>query len=571
MSAPHDNVSRAVEAFQAGNYAKAEKFAAKALKKNPRDGQLYTLAGMACFSQDKFKAAVRYLDRAVAIDPENAAALGSLGMAHIGAGAPENALAPLQKAHALGIDDIEMRLALAQALGQTGDTDQALEVLRAAIPNVTGDPLSAASVGQLLREMGDYESSLSVLGALTTSAPNFAEGYAEYAYICRDLARLDDGLAAIEKAIALDPGQPRYHHNRAIILRYLMQFESAEAAAAEGLAIAPDDIDLHVCQSVNLFLQGRFEDAWPHFEKRRQERPSKTARPFLRKKWDGGPLDGRSLLVRAEQGVGDEVLCSTCLADLIDATRGESVTIEVDRRLVDMFARTYPELSFVPRMTDPGDLNIRCDVEIGFASLLPLYRPTLDVILNAEPRPLQLDTDRVAAWKKTFDGLGPSLKVGIAWRGGSTPLAKKCRSVALTEMLPILSVPGVSFINLQYGNVADEIAALKSEHGVTVHDWPDVDPLNDMETQADQIAALDLVLQISNASAHVSGALGQKTWMLQAAVPFWPWFAHRTDMPWYFDVTQYRMTDINDKSAVIAEIAHDLAGFVSSRQTQTSN
>ena len=87
--------------------------------------------------------------------------------------------------------------------------------------------------------------------------------------------------------------------------------------------------------------------------------------------------------------------------------------------------------------------------------------------------------------------------------------------------------------------------------------------MTDLETQTAQIAALDIVIQVSNSSAHIAGAIGQKTWVLQSSVPFWPWTLNRRDMPWYFDVTQYRMSDINDKSKTIAKIADDLSALAS--------
>ncbi len=569
MAPPNQTVARAVEAFHQMNYAKAEKLALKALKKDPRNADLLTMAGMCCVSQDKLKGAVHYLERALAIAPEQPAALSSLGLAHIGLEQFKDAIAPLTKARQLGVDDVETTIALGQATAQSGDKSAALALFQSAIPYVPGNPFAAISVGRFLRELGDFDQSLSVLTDVIQEASDIADGFAEYAYTCRDLGRLDDGLEAIKRAVALDPTDPRYHHNHAIILRYLMRFEDALAASTEGLRRAPDDVDLKISQSVNLFLLERYEEAWPYFEQRRQERKGSGVRPIIKDKWTGDPLNGRTLLVRGEQGIGDEIMYATCLGDLIKDTDGSGVTVEVDKRLCPILKRTYPELTFVPRMTDPEADRISCDFEIGFGSLMPLYRPDVASILAAEPRRLKADSELMDVWRNAFAALGDGLSIGIAWRGGATPLSIKSRSVTLEEMRPILSVPGCHFVNLQYGDVGDEIATFARNHGITIHDWPDVDPLSDLETQTAQIAALDLVIQVSNASAHIAGAIGQKTWVLQAAVPFWPWFAHRTDMPWYFDVTQYRMTDINDKSEVVSQIARDLSNMVARHQQDT--
>lgn len=554
-------IARAVDAFQQLNYAKAEKLALKALKKDPRNADLLVLVGMCCVSQDKLKGAVHYLERALALAPEQTAALSSLGLAYIGLKRYEDAIKPLTKARHLGVDDVETTIALGQATAETGDKDTALALFQSAIPYVSGNPFSAISVGRFLRELGDFDQSLSVLTNVIQEAPDIADGHAEYAYTCRDLARLDDGLEAIERAIALDPADPRYHHNHAIILRFLLQFEEAVTASAEGLKHAPNDVDLMVSQSVNLFLLERYEQAWPYFERRRDN--DNKNHPFIRHKWQGGPLNGRSLLIRGEQGVGDEIMHTTCLGDLIADTGGEDITVEVDKRLCPILRRTYPELTFISRMTDADANNRAYDSEIALGSLMPIYRPDISAIEKACPRQLIPDPALCDIWRTRLNTLGEGIKIGVAWRGGATPLAIKSRSVTLEEMLPILSVPNCHFINLQYGDVTNEIEGFENRYGISISDWSDVDPMTDLETQTAQIAALDIIIQVSNSSAHIAGAIGQKTWVLQSAVPFWPWTLHHKNMPWYFDVTQYRMTDINDKSKTIEKIADDLSALAS--------
>lgn len=569
MAQPAQMIARAVDAFQQLNYAKAEKFALKALKKDPRNADLLVLIGMCCVSQDKLKGAVHYLERALAIAPEQTAALSSIGIAYIGLERYKDAITPLTKAQNLGVDDVETTIALGQAMAETGDKNAALALFQSAIPYVSGNPFSAISVGRFLRELGDFDQSLSVLTNVIQEAPDIADGHAEYAYTCRDLAKLDDGLKAIEQAIALDPADPRYHHNHAIILRYLVRFEEALAASAEGLRRAPNDEKLMTSQSVNLFLLERYEEAWPYFEARLHDYPGTNGRPLLGRSWDGSPLNGRRLLIRAELGIGDEILLSTCLGDAAEDIGTESVTIECDHRIKDILQRAYPEFNFIARVHKREDWHNygAFDIETALGSLLPIYRPTVIDIESATPRQLTPKPELLSFWEQEFAKLGNGLKIGIAWRGGVTPLSIKSRSVTLEEMRPILSVPNCHFINLQYGDVAAEIDAFTTQHGIDISDWPDVDPLTDLEMQTAQIAALDLVIQVSNASAHIAGAIGQKTWVLQAAVPFWPWFAHRTDMPWYFDVTQYRMTDINDKSEVISQIARDLTNLTESDHT----
>lgn len=561
MKDPRPLIEKAVKAFEAGKYPEAEKFARRALKLAPTDDGLHNLVGIACLNQGSPRKAVAHLEKAVQIAPANPLALNNLGVARAAVGDPEGALEAMRRARDLDPNSPSIRVDLGQALIHAGLPADALAEADAALAVNPGHPPAMLLKGQALRELGDLAASKRILDTAAADAPDFAQAHAERAYTLRDIGDFEDALGAIDKAIALAPGKANYHRYRGMILRFLGRFEDAAEAAGTAHGIEPGNAEITLSLAIALLTLGRLSEAWKIYDARWSTFPKDKVHPLSGRTWNGKRLLGAGLLVRSEQGPGDELVFASCLPDLIAATEGERVAVECDPRLVPALSRTYPELAFLPRATpakgEPPHKGY--DLECGFGSLPALYRPNVAAIEAAQPRALIADPALTGAWRERLAALGDGLKVGIAWRGGATAAARFSRSSALSEFLPILRIAGCRFINLQYGDVADEIAALADEHGVVVHDYPEVDPLKELEQQIAQIAALDLVIQTSNTSAHIAGALGRPTWVLQSFSPYWPWFLDRNDMPWYADVRQFRMRAPDDRARVVRDIADALA------------
>jgi len=140
----------------------------------------------------------------------------------------------------------------------------------------------------------------------------------------------------------------------------------------------------------------------------------------------------------------------------------------------------------------------------------------------------------------------------------------RLKSQSLAAWLPILRTPGVTFVNLQYGDVAGELRALEAEHGIRIVADPEINPLQNMDAAAAQIAAMDLVVSTSNTAVHVAGALGVPTYVMIAAQRGrnWYWFLDRTDSPWYPSLRLYAATETLRWDEVIAKVAADVRNFV---------
>ena len=237
----------------------------------------------------------------------------------------------------------------------------------------------------------------------------------------------------------------------------------------------------------------------------------------------------------------------------------------VIRRLAKLLARSFPAVAVVAheRKSDavPPTMPIAVDAQIPAGSVPNYLRrsaddfPTRDRYLLADPK-------QKRQWRGRFETLGPGPKIGISWFGGGTSEERRHRTTKLAEWRDVLAVGGAQFINLQYGNCADELQSAAAPSGITIHQFAQADPLGDLDAFAAKVAALDLVISIGNATVHLAGALGVPTWCLVPFVPQWRWSIAGETTPWYPSVQIIRQTAGYDWTSALAETANRLKAFI---------
>jgi len=412
------------------------------------------------------------------------------------------------------------------------------------------------------REQGRAEDAATAFGEALALDPTNAGARVNLGTAMAAMGRNTDALACYEDALTLAPGLAEAHLNRGNALRDLGRLTEGIASYRDALAHQPDSVDAHFNLALALLAAGDFEAGWREHEWRwKTEKLKPFSRDFDQPLWDGSPLGTKSLLVWNEQGIGDEVMFSLCLPDLLASNPEARILLECDGRLVGMLGRTYPNLTILgrDRFDTRGDFVARpqFDVHIPAGSLQQHYRGSLNafpsVIIGLRP-----DAEKLARWRHRLDGIGTGLKVGIAWRGGVLQSLRQQKSIALETLIPVLTVAGIHFVNLQYGDCANELAAIERDCGVTIHDWPDLDPIADIEDQAALIANLDLVIQTSNASAHMAGAMDIPVWTLVCAAPDWRWGTTGDTCPWYPSMRIFRQRMPGDWKGLAEEIAGKL-------------
>jgi hypothetical protein len=280
-------------------------------------------------------------------------------------------------------------------------------------------------------------------------------------------------------------------------------------------------------------------------------------RNFSEPGWDGSSLQGKTLFIYAEQGVGDEIMFASCFPDIINKV-GLCI-IECDKRLIPIFSRSFPKAVFSERGKNTVAYSSQLsqiDIVLPLGSLPKFLRTDF----NAFPQEGYLipDADKVRDWRNRLETLREGFSIGISWRGSTKPSVSRKRSIMLEQWAALFSLSGVNLINLQYGDCEDELKEIKEKLGITIHDWEDADPLKDLDNFAAQIAALDLIISVDNATVHMAGALGVPVWTLLPFVPDWRWMLNREDSLWYTTMRLFRQPSPGDWESVIAKVKDEL-------------
>jgi hypothetical protein len=309
-----------------------------------------------------------------------------------------------------------------------------------------------------------------------------------------------------------------------------------------------------------LLLEGKFLEAWREYESglefgERKPRP----RPFPR--WDGASLQGKTLLVVAEQGVGDEIMFASCIPDLLERASPAHCIVDCDPRLTPLFERSFPGLMAPQAHTGEGLEWLSefppVDVQVSMGSLPLHYRQSLDAFPSRRAYLLP-DEEAVSQWQHRLDALGDGLKIGISWRGGEAGITRQQRSTILEQWLPLFGIADTHFVDLQYDSTELELDQARDSLGTQIHSWPDPNPLLDLDGFSSLIAALNLVVSIDNSTVHMAGAVGTEVWTLLGEFPEWRWMLDREDSPWYPSMRLYRQTENGGWAEVFSRVAAEL-------------
>lgn len=413
--------------------------------------------------------------------------------------------------------------------------------------------------GLALLQLDRTAEALDALEAHHRRWPNDAPSLANLAVCQIRLGREEDAIATLRHAVSVAPADSHAWESLATVLINNARFAEAETVLEQARARFPDNADLRYMQMEHRLRRFDYAGGFDMFDARWGTRfIGEEVRLPTDRLWQGEPFEG-TLLVRAEQGIGDELLYSSLLGDLL--ARHPDVVVDCDARLLPLFARSFPSIRFIPRDTPEDDPR-----RGGFArqciagDLCRLLRRSADDFPK-RPGWLQADRERRDALRSEFrERFGPRFRVGIAWRSRH-PVNGPGKSLTLEQLLPLLSVPGVQFFNLQYGDVADELDAFEGRTGIHIHRCDSVDPTRDLDGLAAQIDTLDLVVSTSNSTVHLSGALGVPTWILlhrDQGVP-WYWGYEGERVPWYPNTRLFRCPSRGAWTPVIQEAAALLA------------
>jgi tetratricopeptide (TPR) repeat protein len=408
---------------------------------------------------------------------------------------------------------------LALVLSELERHDEAAAAARRASLLLPDHPGVLALLGKELRAQGRLHSAVAVLRRAVAGAPDDHDVLTSLANSLFYLGEIDEALDLLRHACNVHPDLPVVWTNIGTMLYAALEIDEALAAHRRALELAPGQAAYRFRCSAALLQKSRLDEGWTEYEQRLDGEP-----PLRRwagtPHWDGSSFAGRTLLVYREQGIGDEIMFASCLPDLVERAEhdGARLIVETDPRVAPMFARSFPGVTVRAQTTDcvqaedaPAPVAPDADLAVAMGSLGSLLRTSIDAFPRRERGYLQPDPAHAARWAERLAGIGPGPFVGISWRSMIRTAERRLEYSRLDEWGPILTVPGVQLVLLQYDDCEREVVDAEHRFGVTIHRWRDLDLKNDFEGIAALMANLDLVIAPRNAVTMLAGALGAPT------------------------------------------------------------
>lgn len=532
---------------QSGDAAGAAAIYRRLMQSGPANAQILFLLGAAEMQMGNFEEAVSLLRKSLRMAPNQFRALSNLGVAQKELGRHEEALVSLDRAIAVNPDYAMAHNNRGAVLLQLGRQDEALASFERAIAIEPRYTDAHSNRGNILRERGKLEEALAAIErSLALDADNPA-AHCSRGIILNELCRPKQALASFDRAIALDSQMANAHCGRATALFSLKQIEDARQSNARALAVEPDHAEARWNSARFALIMGDFAAGWELQEERWKLHEVQGHIPWFmsadsgRTLWSGEEdIVGKTLLVHTEQGFGDVVQFCRYLPML----RGAKVVVQAKARLLPLLRTLEGEYDFID--TPPPNFDFYCPI----MSLPRAFATRLDTIPADVPYLFAEAEKQERVLARLGEKTAP--RIGLVWSGNPGHKTDGIRSIPLERLAPLLQRP-FEFHCLQKEISPGDRVLMEAAH-VRPHDSEQ----DDFGDAAALIAAMDLVITVDTAIAHVAGAMGKPVWILLAFMADWRWLLDRQDSPWYPTVTLFRQSAPGDWQSVITAVSERL-------------
>jgi tetratricopeptide (TPR) repeat protein len=547
----YNNRGNALAALGRGEEALASYDAALAL--NPRHADALVNRAQVLRTTGRAEDALASLDRALILDAKHATAHALRGGLLRALMRPQEAVASFSQALALKPDDVDALAGRAnthydlKSFGEAlADYDRVL-ALRPDYAEIVNNR------GNALRELGRHQEALAAFARAISLKPDYAGAFNNRGNVWLQLNRPAEALADYDRALALEPDYTDALVNRGSALQCLDRLDEAAASFDRAIAVLPDLAEARWNKALLDLLRGDFGSGLPGYEWRWRRGDAEGFRNFTQPQWRGEDLNGRTILLHAEQGFGDTLQMVRYVPMV--AARGGRVVLEAPDALLPLLA----DIEGITVLLGPGSALPGFDLHCPLMSLPLAFGTTLETIPGGVPY-LRAPSRRVDAWRARLDNL-PRPCVGLVWSGKPSHKNDHNRSIPLAILAPVLRLPGLTFVSLQ--------REYRDSDRTDLARWPNLrrfdHALNDFADTAALIAQIDLVVAVDTAAAHLAGAMGKPLWVLLSHIQDWRWLLSRADSPWYPTARLLRQPQIGDWDSVITKLAQDLAAFSASR------
>lgn len=447
---------------------------------------------------------------------------------------------------------------------RAGNNELAVEYFgRAAAtePTETRHPFAQAAA---LRQLDRNSEAIKSLKTALVLNPEFHAAHFNLANALKDEGDFLAALPHYKTATDLLPNNVDYLANLAACHRELEEMGQALAAIDRAIAAKPDAFNLAWDRAQMLLMAENFQDGWDAYPSRFEIGPTAFRRRHQdRPEWDGHPIASGKLLLWGDQGIGDEMIVGSLISEA--QALAPEIILECEPRLVPLFDRSLPNVEVVARGDPPDDrlMDIAIVAQLPTGDLPRLLRRQRESFVP-NPGYLRADTDAIAEVASRLPAEIDSQQVGISWESAN-PFYKQRVDVPLTLWDEVLSVEGIQFTSVQYGDHKETLAAASERTGITIHWDPEIDLWSDIDGAAALLLNLDLVIAVSNSTACLAGALGVPVWQLLPTAPEFYWGLSNEDTLWFQSMRLKRQTSAGDWEELMVRLADDLTGWHDTR------
>ncbi len=546
MNYPINQLQRILAVSQQGQLSFAIQKVQALLQKYPQWADAWHVLGVLYCRHGQFKQGKQAIQQAIQRQAKQAEYYFNLGNAYKQLGDEIQAINCLQQAVTYQPSYAQAWYNLGISLQTQKNYDGAIHAYQQAIKYQANYRKAYNNLAALYCQQQQYVQAQALYQTLTQLFPEYESGYLGLAQIAKEQQDFSTASRYYQQSFAKAKQPFRSYYNCGNLYREQGKFELAIQYYQKALQLKSDYALAHYALACSYLLFGQWQQGWLEYEWR--WRDLNPYRNFNYPRWQGQDLRNKTVFVWSEQGVGDIVLFAQALFPL--SQQAKQMILETDPRLIPIFKQVLPQIHYIPTLADINTAP-KVDYHTPIGSLYRWYPPKShpQAYLQANPEQSQYFQQKYQHFK--------GLKIGIAWHSGNPDMGEQ-RSMRLEQWLPMLQQANITWINLQYGNVSQELQQLKQQYQIEIYQDTDVNALENLEGFLAQINALDLVISIDNSTVHFAAAIGKPVWVLLPFVADWRWQLGREDCAWYPDVRLFRQENIGEWDRVVDKVGKAL-------------
>jgi tetratricopeptide (TPR) repeat protein len=526
----------------------------QALAINPKNADVLNNLGLALHGSGRQEDAIERYEQALVINPDYAEVFNNLGNALRELDKQQEAINHYEKALILNRDFAEAYNNLGLVIQDLDRQEESTKHFKKAIVIKPDYAEAHNNLGNALKEINQQEEAIKHYKQALIIRPDYVETRTNLGLMYHEMGELEEAIKQYEQALIIRPDYAEAHYQLGNTLQELARLEEAIKHYQLAISIKPDYAEAHYNMGLTYLLKGALREGWRNYEWRYKTKKFKHYKRVIDKpKWNGTSLKNRTILIHAEQGLGDTIQFIRYAP--IVANTGGNVIVECHPGIIHLFESYKNSVTFIGKGEPLPDFDVHCSL----LSLPGILNTTIDTI-PSEINYIHTDKRLASSWKEKLSNSN-KFKIGIFWQGNKNHNRDKFRSIPLKNFESLLSFSEIDFINLQKGEGHEQVIEYGFSNLITDY-TAEMDNEERFSDTAALMQSLDLVIGTDTAIIHLAGAMGIPTWLLLPFHPDWRWMLKIEDTPWYPTMRLFRQEEIGNWHTVVKKIERELEKMI---------